>query len=109
MTTTPAAQEPPAAGPESAEPSGDLTGTYVQFVGEQRVIRRTIEGPSGELVETDVERVPAEYVEGVPARSLSRQEYDALTPEEQHLVQTCGLYARVDPGPVVTPAAPQEG
>lgn len=69
------------------------------WVGELRTITRTIEGPGGELVEQAVEHQPTEYVQGVPARDLSQEEYDALTDDQRHVVATSGLYA--------LPAAPE--
>lgn len=37
-------------------------------------------------------RQPVEFLEGVPARSLSQEEFDALGPEQQENVRKCGLY-----------------
>ena len=75
------------------------------WVGESHTITRTVEGPGGELVEQEVEHQPAEYVQGVPARDLSQEEYDSLSAEQQHLVATSGLYALPEPAPTTQEGA----
>jgi hypothetical protein len=84
-TPPPEATQLPAPDPQAAQPKAT-------WVGELRVITREIEGPDGEKVTTEVERVPHEFVMGVPARNLTKQEYDALAPDKKKLVDTCGLY-----------------
>lgn len=37
-------------------------------------------------------RQPVEFLEGVPARSLTQEEFDALGAEKQEDVRRCGLY-----------------
>jgi hypothetical protein len=96
---SPAAEQPPPA-------------PAAHWVGEVRRIIRMIEGPGGELVEQEVEHQPAEYVQGVPARDLSQEEYDALADEQRQVVATSGLYALAgaapqgEPAPTAQPSAP---
>lgn len=40
----------------------------------------------------DGSRIPEEYLPGVPARSLTEEEYDQLDEELRDAVRRCGLY-----------------
>ena len=97
----PAADAPAAGAPTTTEEAPPAPAA--RWVGETRTIRRLVEGPGGELVEMEVEHTPSEYVEGVPARDLSPEEFDALTDDQRRLVETCGLYAVG----VAAPSAPE--
>ncbi len=53
---------------------------------------------------------PRVYLEGVPARALSQDEWDALTPEQQATVRRSGLYdVRSERDLAGTPAPVAEG
>lgn len=53
-------------------------------------IRARFKGP------TDEAGLPVSYLEGIPARNLSDEEYDALSPEQKQVVRSSELY---DVGP----------
>jgi hypothetical protein len=48
-------------------------------------------GADGE-VEVEAGLIPVEYIPDVPARDLSREEYDALSPELKKQVRESDLY-----------------
>lgn len=47
----------------------------------------------------DSEGLPLEFLNGVPARDLQDNEYDALSTEQKHDVRHSGLYKMAEPKP----------
>lgn len=61
--------------------------------------------------ETEGERIPANFIPGIPARDLDAEDWARLTPEQQLEVWDSGLYDVTGTRPKTpepeTPAAPQ--
>lgn len=52
---------------------------------------------------------PGQYFDGIPARDLSKDEYDALPAEQRQLVDHSGLWEISGKKSTPVPAAPGEG